>query len=313
MSSWIAAATAYTNHDIEMIPIYIFYSMFGFQRIGDFAWAAGDAQARGFLIGATAGRTTLAGEGLQHQDGHSQILASMIPNCVSYDPTFSYEMAVILREGLRRMHENKENVFYYITAMNENYSHPEKPAGCDEGILKGMYLFKENDNKGKTKVQLLGSGTILREIIAASKILSKDYGIDSDIWSVTSFNELRKEGMETERWNLLNPDKKKKKSYIEECLEKRDGPIISATDYVRSFSDQIRPYTQKSFYSLGTDGFGRSDTRKNLRKFFEVDKEHIVAYTLSALAKEQLVASEEAEKAIKRFDIDKDKAFPTKL
>ncbi|MDC0628107.1 pyruvate dehydrogenase (acetyl-transferring), homodimeric type [Pelagibacteraceae bacterium] len=313
MSSWIAAATAYTNHDIEMIPIYIFYSMFGFQRIGDFAWAAGDAQARGFLIGATAGRTTLAGEGLQHQDGHSQILASMIPNCVSYDPTFSYEMAVILREGLRRMHENKENVFYYITAMNENYSHPEKPTGCDEGILKGMYLFKENDNKGKTKVQLLGSGTILREIIAASKILSKDYGIDSDIWSVTSFNELRKEGMETERWNLLNPDKKKKKSYIEECLEKRDGPIISATDYVRSFSDQIRPYTQKSFYSLGTDGFGRSDTRKNLRKFFEVDKEHIVAYTLSALAKEQLVASEEAEKAIKRFDIDKDKAFPTKL
>jgi pyruvate dehydrogenase E1 component len=237
----------------------------------------------------------------------------MIPNCVSYDPTFSYEMAVILREGLRRMHENKENVFYYITAMNENYSHPEKPTGCDEGILKGMYLFKENDNKGKTKVQLLGSGTILREIIAASKILSKDYGIDSDIWSVTSFNELRKEGMETERWNLLNPDKKKKKSYIEECLEKRDGPIISATDYVRSFSDQIRPYTQKSFYSLGTDGFGRSDTRKNLRKFFEVDKEHIVAYTLSALAKEQLVASEEAEKAIKRFDIDKDKAFPTKL
>ena len=313
MSSWVAAATAYTNHDIEMIPIYIFYSMFGFQRIGDFAWAAGDAQARGFLIGATAGRTTLAGEGLQHQDGHSQILASMIPNCVSYDPTFSYEMAVIFREGLKRMHEKKENVFYYITAMNENYSHPEKPKGCDEGILKGMYLFKENNYKGKIKVQLMGSGTILREILAASKILSKDYGIDSDIWSVTSFNELRKDGMETERWNLLNPDEKKKKSYVEKCLEKRDGPVIAASDYVRSFSDQIRPYTQKPFYSLGTDGFGRSDTRKNLRKFFEVDKEHIVAYTLSALAKEQLVASKEAEKAIKKFNIDKDKAFPTKL
>jgi pyruvate dehydrogenase E1 component len=313
MSSWIAAATSYTNHDLEMIPIYIFYSMFGFQRVGDLAWAAGDAQARGFLIGATAGRTTLAGEGLQHQDGHSQILASMIPNCVSYDPTFSYEMAVIFREGLRRMHEKKENVFYYITAMNENYSHPEKPKGCDEGILKGMYLFKENNNKGKIKVQLLGSGTILREVIAASEILSKDYGIDSDIWSVTSFNELRKDGMEVERWNLLNPDEKKRKSYIENCLNKRDGLVIAASDYVRSFSDQVRAYTQKPFYSLGTDGFGRSDTRKNLRKFFEVDKEHIVAFTLSALAKEQLVASKEAEKAIKKFNIDKDKVFPTKL
>ena len=197
--------------------------------------------------------------------------------------------------------------------MNENYSHPEKPKGCDEGILRGMYLFDENNNKGKTKVQLLGSGTILREIIAASKILSRDYGIDSDIWSVTSFNELRKDGMEIERWNLLNPGEKKKQSYIEKCLDKRDGPVIAASDYVRSFSDQIRPYTQKSFYSLGTDGFGRSDTRKNLRKFFEVDKEHIVAYTLSALAKEQLIASKEADKAIKKFNIDKDKTFPTKL
>ena len=313
MSSWIAAATAYTNHDIEMIPVYIFYSMFGFQRIGDFAWAAGDAQARGFLIGATAGRTTLAGEGLQHQDGHSHILASMIPNCVSYDPTFSYEMAVIFREGLRRMHEKNENVFYYITAMNENYSHPEKPEGADEGILKGMYLFKEYNNKGKIKIQLMGSGTILREAIAAAKILSEEYGVDSDIWSVTSFNELRKDGMEIERKNLLNPKNKKEKSYIEKCLEKRDGPVIAVTDYVRSFSDQIRPYTDKSFYSLGTDGFGRSDTRKNLRKFFEVDKEHIVAYTLSALAKEQLIGSDDAEKALKKYKIDKKKAFPTKL
>jgi pyruvate dehydrogenase E1 component len=197
--------------------------------------------------------------------------------------------------------------------MNENYSHPEKPEGSDEGILKGMYLLKENNNKGKIKVQLLGSGTILREIIAASRILSEDYGVDSDIWSVTSFNELRKDGMEIERWNLLNPTVKKKKTYVEECLDKRDGPIIAASDYVRSFSDQIRPYTEKPFYSFGTDGFGRSDTRKNLRKFFEVDKEHIVAYTLSALAKEQLIASEKAEKAIKKFNIDKNKAFPTKL
>ena len=313
MSSWIAAATAYTNHDIEMIPIYIFYSMFGFQRIGDFAWAAGDAQARGFLIGATAGRTTLAGEGLQHQDGHSHILASMIPNCVSYDPTFSYEIAVIFREGLRRMHEKNENVFFYITTMNENYSHPEKPKGVDEGILKGMYLFKEYRKKGKIKIQLLGSGTILREAISAAKILSEEYGVDSDIWSVTSFNELRKEGMEVERRNLLNPKENKKKSYVEECLEGREGLVIAVSDYVRSFSDQIRPYTGKPFYSLGTDGFGRSDTRKNLRKFFEVDKEHIVAYTLSALAKEQLIGSEDAEKAFKKYNINKKKKFPTKL
>ena len=313
MSSWIAAATAYTNHDIEMIPVYLFYSMFGFQRIGDLAWAAGDAQARGFLIGATAGRTTLAGEGLQHQDGHSHILASMIPNCVSYDPTFAYELAVIFREGLRRMHEKNENIFYYITVMNENYPHPEKPEGVDEDILKGMYLFKEYKNKGKIKIQLLGCGTILREAIAAAKILSEEYGVDSDIWSVTSFNELRKNGMETERKNLLNPNNKREKSYIEECLEKRDGPVIAVSDYVRSFSDQIRPYTKKSFYSLGTDGFGRSDTRKNLRKFFEVDKEHIVAYTLSALAKEQLIGTDSAEKALKKYNIDKNKAFPTKL
>jgi len=312
MSSWIAAATAYSNHDIEMIPVYIFYSMFGFQRVGDFAWAAGDAQARGFLIGATAGRTTLAGEGLQHQDGHSHILASMIPNCVSYDPTFSYEMAVIFREGLRRMHEKNENVFFYITSMNENYSHPEKPEGADEGILKGMYLFKEYKNKGKIKIQLMGSGTILREAIAAAAILSEEYGVDSDIWSVTSFNELRRDGMEVERRNLLSPNGKEK-SYVQECLEKRDGPIVAVTDYVRSFSDQIRPYTDKPFYSLGTDGFGRSDTRKNLRKFFEVDKEHIVAYTLSALAQEQLLGSDSAEKAFKKYNINKKKVFPTKL
>ena len=211
------------------------------------------------------------------------------------------------------MHEKKENIFYYITAMNENYSHPEKPKGSDEGILKGMYLFKEGENKGKTKVQLLGSGTILREIIAASKILSKEYNIDSDIWSVTSFNELRRNGMETERVNLLNPNEKPKKTYVQKCLDKRDGPVIAASDYTRAFADQIRPYTDKTFYSFGTDGYGRSDTRKNLRKFFEVDKEHIVAFTLSALAKEQLIGSKDADKAIKKFKIDKDRDFPAYL
>ena len=303
MSSWIAAATAYTNHDIEMIPIYIFYSMFGFQRIGDLAWAAGDSQARGFLIGATAGRTTLAGEGLQHQDGHSHLIASTIPNCVTYDPTFHYELAVIFREGLRRMHEKKENVFYYITTMNENYSHPEMPKdkNCEEGILKGMYKIKEFNKFKTTKIQLLGSGTILREMMAAAEILQNDYQIDSEIWSVTSFNELRKDGMEVERYNLLNPDKEQKTSFVEKCLGKTEGPIMAASDYMRMNSDQIRPYTNKSFYSLGTDGFGRSDTRKNLRKFFEVDKEHLVAYSLSVLAKEQLIASKYAKEAIRNI------------
>ena len=313
MSSWIAAGTAYTNHDIEMIPIYLFYSMFGFQRIGDLAWAAADSQTRGFLIGATSGKTTLAGEGLQHQDGHSHLLASAIPNCISYDPTFAYEMAVIFRDGLRRMHEKKENIYYYITAMNENYSHPAKPVGSDQGILKGMYLFKEFKGKGKAKVQMLGSGTILREIIKAAEVLSKDYGIDCKVWSVTSFNELKKDGMEVERKNLLNPSDKPNKSYVETCLHRQEGMIIAASDYIRSYSDQIRPFVKKPFYSLGTDGFGRSDTREKLRNFFEVDKKHIVVYTLSALAKEQLLESKQAEKAIKKYKIDQKKIFPTKL
>ena len=313
MSSWIAGGTAYTNHDIEMIPIYLFYSMFGFQRTADLAWAAADSQTRGFLIGATSGKTTLAGEGLQHQDGHSHVLASTIPNCVSYDPTFAYEMAVIFRDGLRRMHEKKENIYYYITAMNENYSHPAKPAGSDQGILKGMYLFKEFKGKGKAKVQMLGSGTILREIIKAAEILSKDYGIDCKVWSVTSFNELKKNGMEVERKNLLSPSEKPKKSYVETCLHGQEGMVIAASDYIRSYSDQIRPFIKKPFYSLGTDGFGRSDTREKLRKFFEVDKKHIVVYTLSALANEQLLESKQAEKAIKKYNVDQNKLFPTKL
>ena len=315
MSSWIAAGTSYTNHDLEMIPIYIFYSMFGFQRIGDFAWAAGDNQSRGFLIGATAGRTTLAGEGLQHGDGHSHILSSVIPNCKSYDPTFAYELAVIFREGLRRMHDKQENIFYYITTMNENYTHPEIPKAkfIEEGILKGMYLFKENNKNKNIKIQLLGSGTIFREMIKAAEILQKEYNIDSNLWSVTSFNELRKEALETERYNLLNPDKKPKKTYVEKCLSSSEGPIIAASDYIRLNSDQIRPFVNKSFYSFGTDGYGRSDTRKNLRKFFEVDKEHIVAYSLSVLAKEQLMPSSYAKKAMKKYNIDPEKPMPTKL
>ena len=279
----------------------------------DFAWAAGDAQTRGFLIGATAGRTTLAGEGLQHQDGHSHLLASAIPNCISYDPTFSYELAIILQEGLRRMHDKQENIFYYLTVMNENYQHPQMPKDCEKGILKGMYLFKEFNKKGKTKIQLLGCGTILREIIAAAEILSEEYNIDSDVWSVTSFNELRKDGMNIERKNLLHPSEKPEKSYIEKCLGKREGMIIAASDYIRTYVDQIRPYISKSFYSFGTDGYGRSDGRKKLRRFFEVDKEHIVTYALSALAKEQLIPSKHAEKAIKKYNIDKDKPIPTEL
>jgi len=315
MSSWIAAGTSYSNHDISMIPIYIFYSMFGFQRTGDFAWAAGDNQTRGFLIGATAGRTTLAGEGLQHGDGHSHIMSSVIPNCKSYDPTFGYELATIFREGLRRMYEKQENIFYYITTMNENYPHPSMPKdkNVEAGILKGMYLFKEFNKYKKTKIQLLGSGTVLREMIAAAEILQKDYRIDSNVWSVTSFNELRKEAIEVERYNLLNPDKKPKQNYIEECLSTTEGPVVSASDYVRLNSDQIRPFVRKSFYSFGTDGYGRSDTRKNLRKFFEVDKEHIVTYSLSVLAKEQLIPSKYAQDAIKKYNIDPEKPIPTKL
>ena len=313
MSSWIAAGTAYTNHDLEMIPVYLFYSMFGFQRVMDLAWSAGDAQTRGFLIGATSGRTTLAGEGLQHQDGHSHLLASAIPNCVSYDPTFSYELAIILREGLKRMHDNQENIFYYLTVMNENYKHPKMPKDCEKDILKGMYLFKEFNNKGKNKIQLLGCGAILREVIAAAEILNKEYNIDSDIWSVTSFNELRKNGMNIERKNLLNPGTKPEKSHVEKCLGKREGPIVAASDYIRSYSDQIRPYISKPFYSFGTDGYGRSDGRKKLRNFFEVDKEYIVTYALSALSKEQLISSKYAKEAMKKYKIDKNKPIPIVL
>jgi len=252
-SSWIAAATAYSVTGTQMIPFYIFYSMFGFQRIGDLAWAAGDSRARGFVLGATAGRTTLNGEGLQHEDGHSHLMSATIPNCVSYDPTFSYELAVIIQEGMRRMVQNQEDVYYYITLMNENYSHPEMPKGAEAGILKGMYAFSKSKAKGP-KVQLMGSGVILREVIAAAEMLEKDWGVSPEVWSVTSFTELRREGLDAERWNMLNPEKKPRLSYVAECLSGAEGPVISSTDYMNSFADQSRNFVPQRFVSLGTDG-----------------------------------------------------------
>jgi pyruvate dehydrogenase E1 component len=309
--SWMAAATAYSTHGTAMIPFYIFYSMFGFQRIGDLTWAAGDMQARGFLIGGTAGRTTLAGEGLQHQDGHSHILASTIPNCVAYDPTFSYEMAVIIQDGLRRMFKERQNIYYYITAMNENYPHPDMPKGAEEGILRGMYLLqKSTGKKQKAQVQLLGSGTILREVMAAAELLDKDFGVAADIWSVTSFTELRREGLDIERWNRLHPEETPKVSYVEQCLAQSNGPTIASTDYMASFADQIRPFISHRYVVLGTDGYGRSDTRKQLRKHFEVDRHWVVVTTLKALADEGTLPASKVTTAIKKYGINPEKPNP---
>jgi pyruvate dehydrogenase E1 component len=315
MSSWIAAATAYANHGTAMVPFYIFYSMFGFQRIGDLAWAAGDMCARGFLLGGTAGRTTLNGEGLQHQDGHSHLMAATIPNCVSYDPAFAYELAVIIQDGMRRMYVDQENVFYYITVMNENYAHPAMPKGAEAGIIKGMYLFSEG--KAKTgaakapKVQLLGSGTILREAIAAAQLLEQDFGVTSDIWSVTSFNELRRNGMDCERWNMLHPEAAPRVSHVAQCLAKRNGPVIAATDYIKSYADQIRAFVPARYKVLGTDGFGRSDRRVKLRRFFEVDRFYIAVAALKALADEGTLSAEVVSKAIRLYHINPDKPIPT--
>jgi len=309
--SWIAAATAYSTHGTAMIPFYVFYSMFGFQRIGDLAWAAGDMQARGFLIGGTAGRTTLAGEGLQHQDGHSHILASTIPNCVAYDPTFSYEMAVIIQDGLRRMFKEHQNIYYYITAMNENYPHPDMPKGVEEGILKGMYLLQKSiGKKQKAQVQLLGSGTILREVMAAAELLDKDFGVAADIWSVTSFTELRREGLDVERWNRLHPEETPKVSYVEQCIAQSNGPTIASTDYMASFADQIRPFISHRYVVLGTDGYGRSDTRKQLRKHFEVDRHWVVVAALKALADEGTLPASKVTAAIKKYGINPEKPNP---
>jgi len=312
-AAWLAAATSYTNNDFPLIPFYVFYSMFGFQRVGDLCWAAGDLQARGFLIGGTAGRTTLNGEGLQHQDGHSHILAGTVPNCTTYDPTYAYELAVIIQEGLQEMYVEMKPKYYYITVMNENYAQPPMPKGCEEGIVKGMYLLKKNSKKNSKKVvQLLGSGTILREVIEAASILKSDFGVDADIWSATSFNELRREGLSTTRWNLLHPEETPKKSYVEECLESTNGPVVASTDYMKSYADQIREFVPGTYAVLGTDGFGRSDTRARLRHFFEVDRYFVVLAALTALMEDNIVDAGVVASAIKQFNIDPDKADPAK-
>jgi pyruvate dehydrogenase E1 component len=316
MCSWIAAATSYATHGQAMIPFYIFYSMFGFQRVGDLAWAAGDMRARGFLLGGTAGRTTLNGEGLQHEDGHSHILASTIPNCIAYDPTFACELAVIIQDGLRRMCAEQEDVFYYITVMNENYAHPPLPEGAESGILRGMYLFsKGKPGRNRLKVQLMGSGTILREVIAGAELLEKDFGVSADIWSVTSFNELRREGIETARWNTLHPEAEPRRSYVEQCLREHAGPVIAATDYMRAYADQIRAFLPQAanYTVLGTDGFGRSDTRRALRRFFEVDRHYVAVAAMKALADQEAVPQKKVAEAIAKYGIDPEKPNPAKV
>jgi len=312
MASWIAAATSYANHGEPMIPFYIFYSMFGFQRIGDLAWAGGDLQARGFLLGGTSGRTTLAGEGLQHQDGHSHILSGTIPNCISYDPAYGYELALIIHDGLRRMYTDQENVHYYLTVMNENYLQPPLPerAGGREGILRGMYLLQEGERKARLKVQLLGSGTILRCVLGAARLLEQDFGIAADVWSVTSFNELRREGLDVERWNMLNPQAEPRTSWVESCLAERRGPAIAATDYVKLYADQIRPWVPMPYTVLGTDGFGRSDRRQKLRHFFEVDERWVTVAALKALADAGELPAASVAEAIARYGIDVKKPNP---
>ncbi|MEI6354753.1 MAG: pyruvate dehydrogenase (acetyl-transferring), homodimeric type [Methylococcus sp.] len=308
MCSWIAAGTAYSNHNVQMIPFYIYYSMFGFQRVGDLMWAAGDMRAKGFLLGGTAGRTTLAGEGLQHQDGHSLLAMSAIPNCVSYDPCYAYELAVIIQDGLRRMYQDGDQVFYYLTVMNENYAHPAMPEGSREGIVKGMYKIK--DAGKNAKIQLLGSGAILRETLAAAEVLKTQFKIDADVWSVTSFNELRRDGLDAERWNLLHPSKPRRISYVEEQLTGTKGPIVAASDYMRLVADQIRPYVPRSYSVLGTDGFGRSDRRSELRRFFEVDRNYITLAALKSLADQGDIPVKVVTDAIKTLGIDPEKPNP---
>ncbi len=315
-SSWIAAGTAYANHGVNMIPFYIFYSMFGFQRVGDLAWAAGDSQARGFLLGGTSGRTTLAGEGLQHQDGHSHILSSTIPNCISYDPTYAHELAVIIHHGLTEMYVNQRNAYYYITVMNENYPHPALAAGTEEGIIKGMYLLSDttqgNIEPDHPCVQLIGSGSILREVESAAEILQSEFNVAADVWSATSFTQLCRDGLDVERWNRLHPEQSAKKSYVEQCLSNRPGPVIAATDYMQAFPEQIRQFVPTLYTTLGTDGFGRSDRRSKLRSHFEVDRYHIAAAALKALADEGEVPMSEVSKAIKTFGIDTEKTNPAR-
>ena len=310
MADWVAAATAYAVHGVPMIPFFIYYSMFGFQRIGDLAWAAGDSRARGFLIGGTAGRTTLNGEGLQHEDGHSHILAGTVPNCVSYDPTFSYEVAVIVHHGLQRMFVDQEDVFFYLTVMNENYSHPDMPKGVEDGIKRGLYQFSKTARPGKKHVNLIGSGTIFKQAMTAAEMLKKDFGVTSDLWSATSFNELARDGADCERWNRLNPLKKPRVPYVTETLVKAKGPIIVATDYMRNYAEQVRAHITQPYTVLGTDGFGRSDSRVNLRRFFEVDANHIAAAAMVSLYRDGAVTKKDLEAALKKYDIDGDKQNP---
>ena len=311
MCDWMAAATSYSTHGVQMIPFYIFYSMFGFQRVGDLAWAAGDMRSRGFLLGATAGRTTLNGEGLQHEDGQSQVYASTIPNCISYDPTFSYEVAVIIQDGLRRMYAEQQDVYYYLTVMNENYRHPAMPEGAAPAIIKGMYLFAAGATKTKApRVQLLGSGTIFREVIAAADLLRSDWGVESDLWSCPSFTELARDGRDAERRNLLNPTAKPRTAHVADCLAATTGPIVAATDYVRTFAEQIRPWVPRRYCVLGTDGFGRSDTREKLRSFFEVDRFYVTVAALKALADDGALPASKAAEAVKKYGLDPSKPAP---
>ena len=308
MSSWIAAGTAYANYGVAMIPFFIYYSMFGFQRIGDLCYAAGDMRTKGFLLGATSGRTTLNGEGLQHEDGHSHLISSTVPNCISYDPTFSYEVAVIIQNGLQRMYGDDEDVYFYLTLLNENYQHPEMPKGIEADILKGMYAYKQS--KGKIKAQLMGSGSILREVISASDLLKQDFNVDCDIWSCPSFTELKRDGQHVTRYNRLNPTKKALVSHVEKCLQKSQGPVIAASDYVHDFVEQIRPWVKSGYSTLGTDGYGRSDTREQLRSFFEVDKFHVAYTTVLALVKSGDLPKTAIAKATKLYNIDASRPDP---
>ncbi len=314
MGSWVAAATSYSVNDCPMIPFYVYYSMFGFQRIGDMAWAAGDLQARGFLVGGTSGRTTLNGEGLQHQDGHSHILANTIPNCISYDPTYGYELAVIVQNGIERMYGWKqENVFYYLTTLNENYKQPELPEGVEEGIIKGIYKLEDVKAKENYNVKLLGCGSILEQVRQAAQILSDDYGISSEVYSVTSFNELTREAQDIDRYNTLHPDEEKKVPFITETLgDNEDNIIVSATDYIKLYSEQVRAYVKGSFKALGTDGFGRSDSRENLRAHFEVDSRFIVFTTISQLVEKGILEKSVLLDTIKKFKINTEKVNPLK-
>ena len=313
MATWMAAATSYSTNNFPLIPFYVFYSMFGFQRVGDLAWASGDIQARGFLIGGTAGRTTINGEGLQHQDGHSHVLANTIPNCRAYDPAFGYEMAVVIRQGMKEMFEDNQNVFYYLTVENEFYEQPAMPDGCEDGIIKGMYQFSSVNAKGGKKaprVQLLGSGAIFNEVTAAAELLKEDWGVSSDVWSVTSYNELARDGQHVERWNHLHPDDKPRKAYVTEMMEKQQGPVVSSTDYIKLHSEQLRAFIPKTYMTLGTDGFGRSDTRQKLRNFFEVDRYYVTVTALAALAKDGDIKQETVLEAMRKYGIDRNKPNP---